>query len=257
MPLTQPRRRNPLMRSYFEAIGLSNQALAEVCGVSRSQIHMARERNVGADNAEKIASGIAKRLGLLPEDRLLLKAEIMGHPENLVRAHLGSGADAARLLGEGEDVGKAVVGAGEVPRTAGLRVLGRLEGMGAPARVVEGVRSRLAPEYVPVGRVTHRQSGLEARNRRAAGLFRFRAFKPKTADAMGRAGLTRTEIRKRAGVAKETLRGAMFERCGEGSAAKIAGALGDELGLSGDERGAIREELVTVPPKNFAEISRT
>jgi integrase len=94
--------------------------------------------------------------------------------------------------------------------------------MGAPAFTVGDVRFRLAPEYVPVGRVTHRQSGLEARNRRAEGVFYFRLSKPKAAKALDRAGLTRTEIRERTGIAKETLRGAMYERCGAGAAAKIA-----------------------------------
>jgi hypothetical protein len=48
MPLTQPERDNPLMRRYFDEIGLPGKRLAERCGVSHSQIYMARNRNVGA-----------------------------------------------------------------------------------------------------------------------------------------------------------------------------------------------------------------
>src|SRR5215207_676495 len=91
MPLTQPERDNPRMRRYFRQINMPGKQLAKKCGVSHSQIHMARKRNVGADNAEKISRGMAMILGLSYEERLRLKAEIMGHPENIVRAYLGDG----------------------------------------------------------------------------------------------------------------------------------------------------------------------
>lgn len=45
------------MRRYFERIGLSGKRLAERCGVSHSQVYMARKRTIGADNAMKIAGG--------------------------------------------------------------------------------------------------------------------------------------------------------------------------------------------------------
>lgn len=254
MPLTQPRRNNPLMRSYVDAIGLSGKALANVCGVSHSQLYMARERNVGAKNAEKIASGIAKRLGLSLQERLALKAEITGHPGNLVRAYLGDGREAAGSLGEGEHIGGKVVGGGEIPHAPGVRVVRRLEEMGAPSFVVEDVRARVAPEPVRVGRVTHRQSGLEARNRRAEGLFNLRVFKPLTHEALQKAGLPKKEIRRRARIGKETLRIALYRKTGRSSAAKIAEVLGDELGLTEEEREAIRDELVRAPRKTFEEI---
>lgn len=57
-------------------IGLSGKALAEVVGVSHSQLYMARERHVGPKNAAKIASGIAGKLGLSSEDELALKASL-------------------------------------------------------------------------------------------------------------------------------------------------------------------------------------
>lgn len=42
MLLPQPKRDNPLMKSYFGAIGLPGADLARVCDVSRPQIYMAR-----------------------------------------------------------------------------------------------------------------------------------------------------------------------------------------------------------------------
>lgn len=80
MPITQPKRDNPLMRRYFQKIGLSGKRLAKQCGVSHSQIYMARTRNVGADNAEMISRGMVGVLGLSETERLELKAEIMGPP---------------------------------------------------------------------------------------------------------------------------------------------------------------------------------
>jgi len=45
------------MRRYFQEINMPGARLARRCGVSHSQIYMARTRNVGADNAEKISRG--------------------------------------------------------------------------------------------------------------------------------------------------------------------------------------------------------
>jgi hypothetical protein len=67
-------------------------------GDGESQVYMARKRNVGADNAEKISRGVASILGLSEEERLRLKAETMGHPGELVRAYLGDSRKTARLL---------------------------------------------------------------------------------------------------------------------------------------------------------------
>ena len=60
---------------------------------------MARTRNVGADNARKIARGMANILGLSDRELLELLAEIMGHPGNIVRGWLGNPTRAARLPG--------------------------------------------------------------------------------------------------------------------------------------------------------------
>jgi hypothetical protein len=253
MPLTQPQRDNPLMRRYFREIGLPGQRLAKRCGVSHSQIYMARRRNVGADNAEKISRGMANILSLSAEERLRLKAEIMGHPNNLVRAWLGDSKDAAKKLGEEDPIGVLVVNPEKtLAHRSGLRVVKKLEEMSAPREVIEDVRARVRPEVKrPPGRVTNTQRGLEARNKRAAALFNLRLFKPKTAEALERSGLSRKEVYERAEVGRETLRQALYEAAASRSAQKIARVLVEELGLSEEERGIIQQELMMPPQKNF------
>lgn len=241
-----------MMKSYVDRIGLSGKALAKVCGVSHSQLYMARTRNVGADNAEKISRGIAGRLGLLEEDRLYLKAEIMGHPDNLVRAYIGDGPDAAEKLDMDPSTGAAVVHLTKpLNNRAGKRAVRALERMGAPSAVVEAVRARVLPYRATPGRKTHNQSGLEMRNRRAESLFYFRLFKPKTKEALNRSGLSKKELYTRAGVGKETLRQAFYGRVGDRSARDIAVALREVAGLSEDDQRIIEEELKTAPRKTF------
>lgn len=252
MPLTQPERDNPLMRRYFQEINLPGQRLAKRCGVSHSQMYMARKRNVGADNAEKISRCVANILGLTTEERLHLKAEIMGQPGNLARAWLGDPKDAAEKLGEEKPIGVLVVNPEKtLAHRSGLRVVRKLEEMGAPEEVVEVVRKKVRPVNRPPGKVTNTQRGLEAKNTRAAALFNLRLFKPKTAETLQRSGLSRKEVYERAGIGRETLRQALYERAGRRTAEKIARVLGDELGLSEEEREIIREELMRAPQKNF------
>jgi transcriptional regulator with XRE-family HTH domain len=253
MPLTQPERDNPLMRRYFQQINLPGAQLARRCGVAHSQIYMARRRNVGPDNAEKISGGIARILGLPEGERLRLKAEIMGHPDNLVRAWLGDSRDAARLLGEEEPIGVLVINPEKtLAHRSGWRVVSKLEELGAPLEVVEDVRARVRPEAKrPLGKVTNTQRGLKARNKRAAALFNLHLFKPRTHEAMQRARLSRKQVYERAGIGRETLRKALYERCGKAPAERIVHVLAQELGLSEQERVAIREELTRAPEKNF------
>lgn len=252
MPLTQPERDNPLMRRYFQEINLPGKRLARLCGVSHSQIYMARARNVGPDNAEKISGGVGRILGLSEDNRLRLKAEIMGHPENLVRAYLGDGVDAAEKLGEALSIGQAVVSdENTLSHRSGNRVLRRLKEMRVPPVVIEAVRARVRPRPSPPGRITNTQSGLEARNRRAEALFYFRLFKPKTAEAFQKSGLSKKDLYTRAGVSRETLRKAMYERVGFYSAREIAHALKDVVGLSESDLKIVEEELRTAPQKNF------
>lgn len=252
MPLEQPKRDNPLMRRYFREINLPGKRLAGRCGVSHSQIYMARKRNVGSDNAEKISRGVAGILGLYEDDRLRLKAEIMGHPENLVRAYLGDGHTAAKKLDMEPTTGAVVVHPTKpLGYRPGNRALRELERMDAPEVVVEAVRSRVLPYRTTPGRRTHNQSGLEMRNRRAEALFYFRLFKPKTAEAFHVSGLSKKDLYTRAGVSRETLRKAMYEHAGPDSAREIARALGDAAGLSEGDLKTVEEELQAEPRKNF------
>jgi hypothetical protein len=240
------------MKYYLRITGLSSKALSKKCGVSHSQMYMARNRNVGPENAEKIASCVSRLLGLTLTEKLELKAEIIGEPRNLTKAYLGGAYETARIMDEhAQEVGKVVSPGVEIPHALGTRVLAKLEEMDAPDFVIEDIRARVAPKYVPPGRVTHRQSGLEARNKRAQALFNLRLFKPKTAEFLQRSGLSKKEIRDRAGVGREAVRSALYMRGGAKTAAKIANVLGEELGLSEQEREAIQEELIQAPQENF------
>ncbi len=185
------------------------------------------------------------------KERLELKAEIMGHPDNLIRAYLGGSREAAKVLDEYESAAQNVVGSQQIPHAPGVRILRRLEEMGAPDFVIEDVRERIEPEYVAPARITHRQSGLEARNKRAQSLFNLRLFKPKTAEVLRQTRLSKQELYRRAGIGRETLRKALYLHCGNETAQKIASVLGEELDLSEGEREAIREELVHAPQKEF------
>lgn len=83
MPLTQKKRHNRLMLACMERLkkrGHTSGYLAGVFEVSHSQMYMARERSVGPDNGEKIASGMQVLLGLSKQETLALKAEITNRP---------------------------------------------------------------------------------------------------------------------------------------------------------------------------------
>ncbi len=88
------------MNRYVRLLNETNKGLGRECGVSHSQVHMARFRNVGFLTAEKIASHIAGRLGLSEREKLELEAEIMGLSADPLRAWFGNASEAARLLDE-------------------------------------------------------------------------------------------------------------------------------------------------------------
>ncbi len=97
------------MKHYLRITGLSSKALSKKCGVSHSQMYMARNRNVGPENAEKIASCVSRLLGLSLTEKLKLKAEIMGELRNLTKAYLGGAYETARIMDEhAQEVGKVV-----------------------------------------------------------------------------------------------------------------------------------------------------
>lgn len=253
MPLTQPERDNPLMRRYFREINLSNKRLARRCGVSHSQIYMARTRNVGPDNAEKISRGVANILAFSEEDRLLLKAEIMGYPGNLLRAWLGSVLDVARLLDVPEPTAAEILDPGKtITHKSGKRALRALREMRAPDPVIESVDRRLMPPPERRrGVITHdlHGPGLSARLRTTRRALP--QIKPNIFEAIRASGMTKKKIYESAGVGKETFRQALYGRVGVRSARAIAGVLGEAAGLSEDERRATEEELKTAPHENF------
>jgi hypothetical protein len=189
VPLTQPERDNPLMRPYFLEIGLSALRLARRCGVSHSQIYMARKRNVGAGNAEKIARGTASTLGLSERERLELKAEIMGHSGDLVRAYLGSQADAMKILGVREHTASELVSEEKsVNHASGTQALRKLRKIvreiGAPDVVVESVDRRLMrPERGP-GTRTHDLRGRELAERKRRSKERLREERLRVYEAL-------------------------------------------------------------------------
>ncbi|CAN5898775.1 hypothetical protein BH23ACT11_BH23ACT11_18060 [soil metagenome] len=253
MSLTQPRRDNPLMNGYFREVGLPGKRLAKRCGVSHSQIYMARKRNVGPDNAERISRGVANILGLAEENRLRLKAEIMGHPGNLLRAWLGNVADVARLLDIPEPTAREILDPGKaITHKSGSRALERLRELGAPGFLTNSVDRRLLPPPEPRrGNITHELHGPELSARLRSTRRSLAEAKPLTHEAIQVSKLTKKEIHERAGVGKETMRQALYNRCGRRSAGAISGVLADAAGLSDEERESVRQELLEPPQENY------
>lgn len=233
------------MLGYYRELAVSDSELARRSGVGRSQVHMARERNVGPDNAEKISSCVARELGLTEEERLRLKAEIMGHPDNLAHAYLGTGQKAARTLGIIEHDGQAITsGTRQIPHTSGVKALAELERMEAPQAVVESVRGRVKPEPEPARRVTYRPPPDEHLNRQRI-REELRERKPALFAALARLGKAHGQVASEAGLGRETLRGALYDYAGERSAGVLSEYLADQLALSGEERATVHREIRT------------
>jgi transcriptional regulator with XRE-family HTH domain len=252
MPLTQPKRDNPLMGRCFCLIDLPGKRLAERCGVSHSQVYMARTRNVGADNAEKISRAVAGILGLSERDRLELKAEIMGKPGELLRAYFGDPKKAARLLDVPWAVAEEVLDEEKsVTHGSGTRALEKLREMNAPAFVIESVERRLMPPPEPRrGLVTHDLYGPEMAEQRKRTKASLEHGKPRTHEAIQESGLTLKEIREKAGVGKETVRRALYGgRLSARSARALAGVLKEACGLHEADAAAVEKEL-REPPRN-------
>jgi hypothetical protein len=197
MPLTQPKRDNPLVRRYFQQINMPGAQLARRCGVSHSQIYMARTRNVGANNAEKISRGMAAILGLSQEERLRLKAEIMGYPGDLMRAYFGSPMNAARLLDVPEYTASEILNEEKsVTHKSGTWALKKLREMGAPSYVIESVDRRLMPPPEPRrGLITHDLHGPALGERYKKTKASLEHSKPKTYAALQKSGLMLKEVR--------------------------------------------------------------
>ena len=251
MPLAQPERDNPLMNCYFREIHLPGTRLAKRCGVSHSQIYMARTRNVGADNAEKVSRGVANMLGLSEQQRLELKAEIMGRPGDLLWAWFGGPSRASRLLDVPEPTAREILDPEKaITHKSGARALEKLRELGAPGFVIESVDRRLMPPPEPRrGLITYTETGEDLARTRKAARERLAESKPVTDQALRRSGLQRKELQELAGVGKETMRKALYERVGGRSARIIARVLGEAVGLSESEIDAVEAELQTAPEK--------
>lgn len=253
MPLTQPRRDNPLMSRYFNALGIAGKELSRRAEVSHSQIYMARRRHVGARNAAKIARTVASLRDLSGEEELELKAEIMGEPGNILRAYLGNAQEIAETLHEKPQVGWDMIGGRPLSYKTANRVLKKLQKMGAPEAVLSQVRGGNKPPPSPPGKVTY-TSGRRTTKDQERELLR--QSKPRTAAAVEASGLSRREIYERAEVGRETLRKALYESCGSGPAAAISEMLAETAGLSAQEREAVRIELLRTPEEILENFSK-
>lgn len=243
--------KNALLMSYIEETGLSSKELAKRLGLSsHSQLYMARTQHVAHKNAELISSGIARMLNLSAGERLELKAEIMGHPKNILRVYFGYAGAAAKTLEISPANAKALLSTDRTisPRT-GTHVLKRLEQIGAPEEVMQIAREKMRPEAPrPPGKRTHNLTSdfLSRRHREAP--RELNRKKPRTAAAIERSGLSRKELYQRAGIGRETLRMALYRKTKRATAEKIASVLAE----SDEERSAIRLELVSPPLASLA-----
>lgn len=253
MPLTQPRRDNLLMSHYFNALGITGKELSRRAGVSHSQIYMARQRHVGARNAAKIARTMASLLDLSDEKELGLKAEIMGDPVNLLRAYLGNAQEIAETLHEKPQVGWDMIDGRPLSYKSGNRVLKKLQKMEAPETVLSQVRGGIKPPPSPPGKVTY-TAGRRTTKEDERELLR--QSKPQTAAAVETSGLSRREIYERAEVGRETLRRALYESCGSGTAAAISKVLAENAWLSTQNREAVRYELLCTPEEILENFSK-
>jgi hypothetical protein len=247
MPLSQPKRDNPLMRRYLGELGMSRYALAKASGVPEPKLHFALYGAVSARNAERISSFVAEKLGLSERKHLELKAEIMGRPGELTRAYFGTIEGTMASLGVSRLTAVEILTPGaEINGNAREDIERNLRGV--PDFVAEEILPRIG---APRGTVTHRPRGLEARNRRARTRTSLLWGKPATHEALYSSGLSMKELRARAGVSKETLRKALYRHAGSRSARAIAEVLGEDGGFSEVEIAAIEQELQQAPQKNF------
>lgn len=124
---------------------------------------------------------------------------------------------------------------------SGSRALKKLRELGAPDFVIESVYRRLLPP--PESRrgvIAHDLHGPELSARLRNARRKLAATKPLTQDAIQASGLTKKKIYERAGIGKETMRQALYRRCGKRSAEAISCVLANAVGLSRENKEAIR-----------------
>lgn len=254
MPIRKPqdtRRDTSLFKSYALLIGEDTATLARQAGVSRSRIYAALDPDIslGHGNARKIARYAASRLNLSQREELELRAALLGTPENLVRAYLGTRMETADLLGiDPENAGRVLEPEGRIYRGAGTRAVEKLEEMGAPEYVIESVRERtLPPAGHRMGRGRFPEAEVQTRiTQKRAELAR---GKPHLDAALKAAGWGASELGKRAGLGRETVRLAFYGQGGGKAAETIALTLGERLGLSEEQTALIGWEILRPPKK--------
>jgi hypothetical protein len=141
------KKQGSLFKSYFASLAGDIATVARQAGVSRSRIYAALElQALGHENARKIASYVARRLDLSEREELELRADLLGTPENLVRAYLGSRMKTADLFSiDPENAGRILEPEGRIYYGAGLRAVESLEELGAPEYIISSVRERTLP----------------------------------------------------------------------------------------------------------------
>jgi lambda repressor-like predicted transcriptional regulator/AraC-like DNA-binding protein len=250
VPMRAKTHKKPLLSRHLDVVGLHDAAVARLCGLSRTNLARARYKHLGAENSELLSLCLARELGLSDEERLSLKAEVMGRPGNLVRAYFESIEDTVEAFGVSRHTALEILDPEqEINGNNAAQIIERLGWGDVPAFVAEDISSRIGPP--PKGRLTHRARGLEGRNERARTLWAFSWGKPETARAIRESGLSRKELRERAGIGRETLRKALYDRCGNKAASAIADVLGEALSLPEEREEAIRRELANPLQTSF------
>jgi hypothetical protein len=121
-----------------------------------------------------------------------------------------------------------------------MRAITRLREVGAPEFAVESIDRRLRPSPErPRGIITHGLHGPEMVEQRKKTKEGLRYGKSKTYEALRRSGFAPKDMRRRAGVGRQTVRKALYERCGRRAVESISRVLGGALGLFDEEREAI------------------
>lgn len=242
-------KKKPLLSRYLEALGLHDAAVARLCGLSRTNIARARYRSLNAENSEQLSRCLAGELGLSEEERLSLKAEIMGFPGSLTRAYFGGIEAVHKEFRVGRRVVIEILTSDrEISGNAAPEIERRLKKGDVPRVVADDIRSRIG---APKGTVTYRGFGKEIVEKRVRKQKSLRQSKPKTDEAIRESGLSRRDLYRRAGIGRETLRKALYDRCGKKAASAIADVLEEVLSLSEQRKEDVRRELTSPPKTSF------
>jgi hypothetical protein len=255
LPIRKPRekkKQSPLLRRYLDALGEPVSTIARKAGVGRGRMHDAVNHGVGLDNASKIAAYFGRVLDLSEREELELRAELMGTPDNLVRAYLGSVPRAAYVLGIDEaNATKLLEPEGSISYAAGLQAQAALREMNAPEHVRRSVEERtlLSPEHGQGAKPKVEYSDPAARNALKGPTRKVAETKPRLDAAIRESGMSLPELAERAGVGRETLRQARHDRCGGDRAVRIARTLGERLKLSEEQMALLVWEMVQKIPR--------